>query len=486
MSLFLIFILKFSFGSNQVLVNFLLFKISIMAISSSDESSTPPKEFHLSTSSLSDGLMSPNKHKCPLCRKLKYVFYCRDCACNLLFRDQKESLEKQRTLRALRDNPFGFDNQIEFLHERRLKRQKLTSSIKTALQRIEMTKLALKMNKERRELNNARLLELKGSNTTRKKNLPRYESKVEEIGNYVVGRRETIQGTKQTVKEKQEELQKKVQIRVKQLFKYIFPITNVIPTLPSHHPNNSSIILNDGWEYSEYLGEPKYCIVGPTLPVSGDYSAYNKWVSCNQDVVPSSDSTSSVQLNPAFTISAGLTYTSQLVILLSYYLNIRLPCKMQYSDYCSSFMDEEQFTRRLTRLNANILYLLFLQNVNLKELKSAQTIRNLLRLVEDKFCDLGRMGPANYNYKLASTLEKPLLPHIKPGEESDSEDTDLLNSEWEAVPHVQCPEMAAGPAITQATQASGTQQTTTMASSLVNTAAAGIASIWRGFTGRYI
>lgn len=35
------------------------------------------------------------------------------------------------------------------------------------------------------------------------------------------------------------------------------------------------------WVYTDGSGEAQYRIVEPTLPCSGDYSAYNLWGECN-------------------------------------------------------------------------------------------------------------------------------------------------------------------------------------------------------------
>lgn len=53
-------------------------------------------------------------------------------------------------------------------------------------------------------------------------------------------------------------------------------------------------------------------------------------------------------------------------------------------------MNEQQFARRTARLNANILYLCFVQNVDLSTLNAAKTIHNILQMIEDPNADLGR------------------------------------------------------------------------------------------------
>lgn len=50
-----------------------------MATSSSDESCTAPKDFHLSSSLDSGSRLSPTQHKCQLCFNFRRKFYCKDC-----------------------------------------------------------------------------------------------------------------------------------------------------------------------------------------------------------------------------------------------------------------------------------------------------------------------------------------------------------------------------------------------------------------------
>jgi beclin 1-associated autophagy-related key regulator len=54
-------------------------------------------------------------------------------------------------------------------------------------------------------------------------------------------------------------------------------------------------------------------------------------------------------------------------------------------------MDEAQFTRRVARLNANVLYLCFSQNIDLSNLKACETIHNILKLMDTSNPHLGRL-----------------------------------------------------------------------------------------------
>lgn len=93
--------------------------------------------------------------------------------------------------------------------------------------------------------------------------------------------------------------------------------------------------------------EIHHCIVEPTLPATGDYGAYSLWGNCiftltillyininvlhlvaaNKDGVPGANKENAMH-NPAYNISAALTYATQLVNVLAYYVNVRLPYKL--------------------------------------------------------------------------------------------------------------------------------------------------------------
>lgn len=101
--------------------------------------------------------------------------------------------------------------------------------------------------------------------------------------------------------------------------------------------------------------EPAYRIVAPTLPANGDYSAYNEWGSYlklnkyfynstihnilnfyfsvsdkNRDYAFNQ---TFAEPNPACTISAALTYTSQFTKELSFFLDVFLPRRPNFRYY---------------------------------------------------------------------------------------------------------------------------------------------------------
>lgn len=96
-------------------------------------------------------------------------------------------------------------------------------------------------------------------------------------------------------------------------------------------------------------------------------------------------------------------------------------------------MSERQFTRRVARLNSNVLHLCFTQNINLSTLRSSETIHNLLQLIDQENFDLGRQGPIEVDGDKARLLEEPLDRDLQVSQDSDSDDGDSIPDEWEAV-----------------------------------------------------
>lgn len=61
-----------------------------------------------------------------------------------------------------------------------------------------------------------------------------------------------------------------------------------------------------------------------------------------KDSVPQSNS-DVLKRNPAHNISAALTYTTQLVNILAFYLDVRLPSKLCYRSVCNYILLKNDF-----------------------------------------------------------------------------------------------------------------------------------------------
>ncbi|KYB26703.1 Beclin 1-associated autophagy-related key regulator-like protein [Tribolium castaneum] len=105
-----------------------------MATSSSDESSTAPKDFHISSSIDSGSRLSLSRQKCLLCCNSRKVFYCKDCIHSGLFYHSKHQvaesyLDKRKQLLELEDNKKNLEKKCLKHFESRQKADVLVSVV---------------------------------------------------------------------------------------------------------------------------------------------------------------------------------------------------------------------------------------------------------------------------------------------------------------------------------------------------------------------
>ncbi|KAK9695638.1 Vacuolar sorting 38 and autophagy-related subunit 14 [Popillia japonica] len=471
-----------------------------MATSSSDESSSAPRDFHLSSSLDSGSRLSPNRQRCPLCCSYKKVFYCKECIQGGSFTYSSPHypdsyVEKYTRLLKYKAYKKQIEDECLPAIDKKQRVDALYTKIRQKKDKIKVLKLALAEKKECQQFNNYKLKDLQRKNEMLSDSLPKYERQVQKLESYVLSKQDDIIKSRSDLTEKQLLLKKLILVRIRQITKYIFPITKVQARIEMEASESDMVsaleeatrttYVRNRWVYNpDNAGELQYTVVAPSLPGSGNYSAYNDWVAQNKDAVPSSSSVTSVEQNPAYRISAALTYTAQLVHVLAFYLDVKLPYKLLYSDFCSSDMSEQQFNRRVARLNANVLHLCFSQNTDLNLLQPSQTLHNILQLLDPKVTDLGRSGPVEVDAQTAYDLEQQIASDLQTSEDSDSEESDTVPYEWEAVPRVQISDTTAAIITLQSTQTIPAQQANSMTGGLMNSAAAAIASMWKGWTGR--
>lgn len=134
-------------------------------------------------------------------------------------------------------------------------------------------------------------------------------------------------------------------------------------------------------------------------------------------------------------------------------------------------MGEQQFQRRVARLNSNVLYLCYTQNIKLKNIQPTHTLENISMLLNTSISDLGRTGSVSTNERLADSFDALLMSDLD-GDQSDSdEENNLPQSEWETVNMV--------PAEHQHPMVPPTHATQSVAGNLLNAAQQSIASFWR-------
>lgn len=270
--------------------------------------------------------------------------------------------------------------------------------------------------------------------------LPRYEDKVKKLEDYVLAKRDEVNVSRAKKEKSYEELKKVVVENIDNLTRYVFPIRKVVSGQDAEDviaEATRTVCIRGKWQVQEST-EGSYMIVAPFLPGDGDYNIYNDWVMANRESLPhSSVSNDTLISSCAYRICAALTYTAQLVQILSFYLNIRLPYKLNYCDFCKIDMPEQKFNHNVNRLNANILYLCYSQRIKLSKLNPAHTLENLYKLLVLKEGDLGHRGNNELVYCLPESIDQKLVQQMhKSGGDGSDEDSDeiTLTHEWESIP----------------------------------------------------
>nr|CAD7601741.1 unnamed protein product [Timema genevievae] len=172
------------------------------------------------------------------------------------------------------------------------------------------------------------------TNRERSVRLPRYEEKVGKMEHYVRQWQHNVKKQQRALEAVHQDLKEVIRSSVQQLVTYIFPITAVQPAPPGTGKEEEDTVtaladasrtayVRGHWILTDSSGELHHCIVAPTLPGSGDYSAYSAWVATNKETGVPGGGTDSVDHNPAYNLAAALTYTTQLINVLAYYLDVR-------------------------------------------------------------------------------------------------------------------------------------------------------------------
>ena len=98
--------------------------------------------------------------------------------------------------------------------------------------------------------------------------------------------------------------------------------------------------------------------------------------------------------------------------------------EISFFSYCRDFckkLNEEQFLRKVSRLNSNIMYLAYTQQVKLRSINENHTLENMLIILDPDKSDLGRHGFQEVgNAPLMKSVDS-LLIGIETATESESE-----------------------------------------------------------------
>lgn len=274
--------------------------------------------------------------------------------------------------------------------------------------------------------------------------LPKYQDKVRKLEDYLMSKKDDVEVIRKKHKSTFLELQKVSRENLENLVKYIFPIRQIVEGQDTEGiiAEASRTVLVRGKWLTTAPDDGNYMIVSPYLPADGDYNIYNDWVLTNrgETSLPSSASHDSLISNSAYRICAALTYTAQLVETVASYLGQKLPYKLSYCDFCRIDLPERRFNVKVARLNANILYLCYTQNMDLKTMDPTRTLENLHRLlIAGGAPELGRRGAVERENCLSDEEDQKLAQQLRPTgldwetDDEGSEESQLAH-EWEAIP----------------------------------------------------
>ncbi|KAJ8673586.1 hypothetical protein QAD02_004848 [Eretmocerus hayati] len=472
-------------------------------------SSAAPADFQLSSEPDDDNDRLQDPLKCPLCHNGRRIFYC--CRCiregdfaHSMYKDIRGAglldrfADKQSRLTRLKSHRNLLEEKCTKALEKHRQRDKLICDIKACKERVRLLQQIENDKKNSISEESQRLCALKELNTKAVLDLPKQEERIEKLRKHVDNMRTKQQKQKDYLELKRQEWKKLKRKIIENLIQYVFPLSVVEPrksylddgsstdtiTCALADASGTSYVRGKWINDNENSLELQHCIVAPTLPGSGDYSAYSLWIAENKDCVPSGNK-ENVMHNPAYNITAALAYATQLVIVLAYLLNVRLPYKLAYGEFYASEMSDHKFVRKVAKLNSNILYLCFTQNTSTTVLHPLHTLQNLMHLLNTDISDLGRIGSIEVDPNVITNLHNRLLPDLEISDDSASdEEEDAFNWEWEAVPNIACPEMPVPvPGVMSRQSSSSSMQVNqSVAGGLVTSAAHSIASIWRGWT----
>ncbi|XP_001945788.2 beclin 1-associated autophagy-related key regulator isoform X2 [Acyrthosiphon pisum] len=434
--------------------------------------------------------------QCPMCHRFRKLFHCKTCVLNGDFGhssaafDKGRFFKKQMKFQSIVYNSNLFKNDCAKMFSKRQCTTLKKTETSILQEKIRLLKLALSdKNKILTDKKN-QLKKIKLEIDNQKSRVDRYRSRVVRLEDFTKGQSSALNDKKNELFAVRPSLKNIIQTRINQLVTHIFSLNEVHPTI-LHDRNEGLDVSNnlshalaeaskltyvcgqwvdtcEEWSRQTELG---YRIVAPTLPANGDYSAYNEWVSDkNRDYAFHQ---TFIEPNPACTISAALTYTSQLVKQISFFIDVFLPRRPNFSEFCGNELNETKFAKYVTHLNANILYLCFSQNVDPKLLHPDHTLKNLLQLLDTSVSDLGRVDPPDIDSKLCNAFEDKIAFQLFSFTgDSDSEEDNYY--EWEAVPNVEY--------LADQNQLSSQSASSVVRAGLVASTAASLASMWRGWT----
>ncbi|KAF9819839.1 hypothetical protein SFRURICE_004193 [Spodoptera frugiperda] len=269
-----------------------------MALSYFNESEAP-RDFRVSSTE-SDS----HYKKCLLCYTVKKNFYCPDCvrAGNFVHSSMPYAdryAEKQGKLLRVKVNRKHVLDQCERLLANKLKRDTLVTEAKQSRDKLELLRLAIQQRRRNIEEKRRELTELRNYNNELTIKLPRYQKRVTSLGKHAEVQRMELENKEE----------------------------------PPHRP--------------------QLHIVAPWIHTDGDFSQVQAWLRQNKETMGPGGAVCAVgAVSPGARACAALALCAQLLALLSWALDARLPHTISLNEYSNWRVSEGGVARGARRLGA--------------------------------------------------------------------------------------------------------------------------------------
>ncbi|XP_052272133.1 beclin 1-associated autophagy-related key regulator-like isoform X2 [Dreissena polymorpha] len=378
--------------------------------------------------------------RCPLCSEAKRPFYCQRCVNEGQFIHSYATYpdsysakhNKWDQSKTTRDHFLErFKSETASLQRRIDKR----NAIDECRRNIELLKQSIEASRKLTLQNKASHDNIRRENLVHYSKGKKHQEKKKRIKEYIERVSETIHRKKEKLAQKCNELMALRKSHIADLTTFIFPVIEVKSERTSQEMATSDDVLQELQDASQtaYVhgrwinASGQYRIVAPTLPAHGEYSQYK--------IMAEDGATAAGLSSPQSagnTIIAGLCYTSQSVAVIAHILNVCLPKKQCYSEFCYCNLSEKQFNKAVARLNQNILYLCFSQGLDPERIEPKHTLHNILELLTHT--QLGRIGPFEVEQDMMDSVEDSNGHSEESDEDMYSLQTDPDTGDWEQVP----------------------------------------------------
>lgn len=373
--------------------------------------------------------------RCPVCLCDENIFFCSDCIKNGDFTYSKERFperfaDKRLKYFKLKSEQILISDKIEQQLELKVIKDELEFKFRSLERKVENLNKAL--NEAKQRLNNSRnnLIKSKQNQNECKERHNKLIGKVNDVKQYLIHRQNAIDKRIESKDNLNSYIKELIHQRVSQLKTYIFPIEMISSDETNNRKSMNSLettpllTISDSNSYNS-----NYTVIEPWIAGNGDYSLYGLFALSKRDY-PNKESTFR---NPEYRIGAALAYITQLLNIIAFYLDIRLPKRLSYSEFFVNDLNEVQFAHKVAKLNANVLHLCLSQNVDSELLHPRQTVKNLLYVLNSNSFSGIRNGPIIMRADFLEMIENSLLEDLYLIDEPDIEEFDNNDADEELI-----------------------------------------------------